>query len=172
MFRILLYIIFSPFILIYYIIEFFRNLFSKNEEIKEVYSINNDISYIDYNNKEIELNYAIKRYDKMMNIIDKIETDEILEYLIEFEKLDEIVEKLNELNYKPMSNAEYKEFKNYKIITKFQMKLNRINKERNKKEKIKSLIGEIETCKKRFSQYSDVFDNEIELLNNTLSKIK
>ena len=174
MLRILLYILMSPFILIYYIIELFRTPKSQRanngEEISKLLKEIENEENIKSSN-QIKLQKIMDKYEKMMSIIEVIETDEILEYLIEFEKLDEIMNEFKEYNYKPMSDARYKEFKNYKLITKFQMKFNKINSGKNKIEKIKSLIDEIETCKRRSPQYSDVFDSEIELLNNTLNRI-
>ena len=169
MFRILLYIIFSPFILIYYIIELFRR--SPQEERKVI----TQKEYNDRIEKEREKNnnirFLLNRYEEIKNEIDKIETSEILEYLIEFEKLDEIINELQKYNESPMSEATYREYKNYRIITKVQKKFNRISGEKNKIEKIKSLIGELETCKKRYPQYSSIFDSQIEMLNNNLERM-
>lgn len=95
--------------------------------------------------------------DKFQKKLEKVkvqETKEILECLLEMESLDQIYREIRGNEYNFIDETTYLKIKEDTlddVIT------SKINEAKKNKEKIKSLIDEIDSCRERYPEYNEIF---------------
>lgn len=122
-------------------------------------------------NKEVD-NYIeeknikdlVKEFHQKLDIVNSQDTDEILECLKEMEKLDNIYYYMIDKNHIFMGEEEFIKVKNDILNRIIDNKIKSIEKEKNKKEKYKSLIDEIKACNKRYPLYKNTFFDKIKTI--------
>ena len=113
--------------------------------------------------------------DKFYNNYDKVKhqtTKEILECLIEMEKLDSIYEEIKEIKIDFMNENEYLKIKEATLNHIIKEKIKDIELSKRKTEKFKSLLDEIEVCRKRFPEYNEIYINNSKKINNRIEQLR
>lgn len=110
----------------------------------------------------------IDKFNELLNKASDQTTNEILECLLEFETMDNVYNQIMEKELSFLDEIEYLKLKEEKLSSIIEKKIEDIKPNRNKKESINSLIGELKTCKNRYPEYNKVFVKYI----NRLSKKK
>ena len=116
----------------------------------------------DANEKNIK--DLVKKFHKKLYEVSNQRTDEILECLIEMEKLDNIYYMMVDNNYKVMSEESYIKVKSDLLCKVIQNKIEDIEKVKNKREKYKALFDEINVCKKRYPLYKNIYHNYMDII--------
>lgn len=109
---------------------------------------------------------------KFQKILEKVkiqETKEILECLLEMENLDRIYREIRENEYEFIDETTYLKIKEDTIDDIITAK---INETKNNKEKIKSLIDEIDSCRERYPEYNEIFIKNINKLKKKKQNIE
>lgn len=109
--------------------------------------------------------YAEKKYSddlkdnfyNTLNEVTKQKTGEILECLIEMEKLDNIYREIKERHYSFMDDLSYLKLKEDTLDKIIKEKIETIKTGKKKKEKLTSLQDELETCRNRYPEYNEVY---------------
>ncbi len=94
------------------------------------------------------------KFQKKLEIVKTQETKEILECLLEMESLNQIYREILENNYSFIDEATYLKIKEDNLDDIIQTKISKV---KSNKEKIKSLIDEIDACRERYPEYNEVF---------------
>lgn len=119
---------------------------------------------LDYKNEK----NLVKNFNNLLDKVTEQETEEILECLLEMEQLDKIYQQITEKNLCFLDEIEYLKIKEDKLDNIIQNKIDNIKPVRGKKTKLRSLQGEIRSCKKRFPLYNTVFVKYINKINKML----
>lgn len=110
--------------------------------------------------KYVEDKNANDLKDKFYNLLHEVktqDTNEILECLIEMEKLDNLYREIKERHYSFMGDLEFLKLKEDALDEIIKEKINKLKKEKKKKEKLTSLQDELETCRNRYPEYNEVY---------------
>ena len=118
--------------------------------------------------ERIEENLINKFYENF-DIVSKQITSEVLECLIEMEKLDEIYNQIIEKTSDFIDDTSYFELKESTLNKIIDEKIKDIETKTKKKESFKSLIDEIEACQKRFPQFNQIYVEKKNILKEKIS---
>ncbi len=110
-------------------------------------------------------------YETLNDVSSQI-TKEVLESLIEMEKLDKLYNEITQNDQKFMDELSYLKTKQDILNKIISDKVKEIEENRIKKEKYKALLDEIKVCKKRFPQYNDIFVENINIIKSKIEKLK
>ena len=111
--------------------------------------------------KEKNIKDLVKKFHKKLDDVNNQKTNEILECLKEMEKLDNIYYIMVDNNYNVMREEAYINVKDKILNRIIENKIKRIKTEKNKKEKYKSLLDELNVCQKRYPLYKNIYYNNI-----------
>lgn len=115
---------------------------------------------------EKNIKNLVKKFHSKLDIVNTQETSEILECLKEMEELDNIFYVIVDYDNNFMSEEEYIRVKSDILSNIISDKIKHISKGKNKKEKYKSLLDEIDVLKKRYPLYKKVYVEYIRIIKN------
>lgn len=110
----------------------------------------------------------VKKFHKKLYEVRNQRTDEILECLKEMEELDSIYYVMVDNDYKVMSEEAYIKVKSDILNDIIKKKIDDLKGERNKKEKYKSLLDELNVCQKRYPLYKNVYFDYIKSIEEKI----
>ena len=108
----------------------------------------------------------VKKFHKKLDEVSNQRTDEILECLKEMEELDNVYYVMVDNNYKIMSEENYIKIKCDILSKIIQSKFDSIK--RDKRERYKALLDEINVCQKRYPLYKNVFLKYISVIEEKI----
>ena len=111
----------------------------------------------------------IKRFYKKFDMVSNQRTNEILECLKEMEELDSIYYVIIDNGYKFISEESFIKSKTDILNKIISDKIKSIQNGKQKKEKYKSFIDELEVCKKRYQLYEKIFNSNISSIRSKIS---
>ncbi len=119
---------------------------------------------------KIEENPEILRekFYKNLEIVNSQESDEILECLIEMEELNKIYKQIIEVDDEFMDDLSYLRLKESALSKIIDKKIASI-KGQKKKERLNALIEEIETCRKRYPEYNEIFVEKTNVIKEKIN---
>lgn len=118
--------------------------------------------------KEKNIKDLVKKFHKKIDDVNNQKTNEILECLKEMEELDNIYYLMVDNNYNVMGEEAYINVKDKILNRIIENKIKRIKTEKNKKEKYKSLLDELNVCQKRYPLYKNIYYNHIKLIKEKI----
>lgn len=110
----------------------------------------------------------INKFYETLEIVSNQTTPEILECLIEMEKLDETYKQICEKDDEFMNEITYLELKESTLNKIIDEKIKVIENSSKKKEKLKGLLGELQVCQERYPQYNTVYVDKKNAINDKL----
>lgn len=124
--------------------------------------------YIEEKNKEKKIEDFYEKFAEVKNQT----TKEILECLIEMEKLDEVYNQIKEEQIDFINELEYLEIKEKTLNYIIKEKIKDIELSKRKTENYKSLLDEIDVCRKRFPEYNATYIENENIINERIAKLK
>ena len=114
----------------------------------------------------------IDKFHEKLDIVSSQTTQEILECLIDMEKLDHIYEQIikNDKNF--MDEISYLKLKEKTLANIIDEKIYKIKSGTKIKEKFKALLDEIEACRERYPQYNAVYVEKTNIIKKKIEPKK
>lgn len=103
----------------------------------------------------------VQQFRDMFKTVRYQNTAELLECLIEMDELDKIYEKIQATDEKFINKIAYQILKKETLSKIINEKINSISISPKKLQKFKDLKDELEYCKERYPEYSEVFDAKL-----------
>jgi hypothetical protein len=109
--------------------------------------------------KEKNIKDLVKKFHKKLYEVSNQHTNEILECLKEMEELDNVYYVMVDNDFKIMGEEEFIRVKSNILSDIIKNKFDDINGLKNKKDRYKALLDELNVCQKRFPLYKNVYLN-------------
>ena len=118
--------------------------------------------------EEENIKNLVKKFHKKLDLVSNQKTNEILECLREMEELDSIYYVIVDNGYGFISEEDFIKTKSEILSDIINDKISHINKGKNRKEKFKSLLDEINGCQKRYPLYKNVYVKFIKIIKEKI----